>query len=98
MLIRWKTFVLLCLLELAILVAASPSPHGDHAHADDAAVEASHSGAAPAKAHSGGKHSHMHGGAPKTALNEVSGLLPVVSVEVMHGSTPPLHRLAFFRV
>lgn len=70
--LRSKTLGVLCLLELAILVAASP--HRDHAHAEaagDDTVEASHIHSTPA-ALASGTHSHMHGGIPKTGLNEVS--------------------------
>lgn len=75
MLIRWRTLALVCLLELALLAAA----HGDHAHAHDGnpddgmselldeSVPMSH----VQPSHAGG-HSHMHAGAPKTVLNEVS--------------------------
>lgn len=89
MLIRWRTLALLCLLELTLLVAA----HGDHAHSggsssgsggeeamaklpQDSEGEYYRNTSMPEN-HAG--HSHMHAGAPKTVLNEVSRLTHVIS-------------------
>jgi hypothetical protein len=95
----WKTLGLLCLLELAILGAAAPNPHGDHAHveaAGNSAVEASHAHVSPPAPASGG-HSHMHGGAPKTVLNEVSTILPEAAMPVQrYTRLPPPYSIGFF--